>query len=522
MLAPIVLFVYNRPTHTLQTLEALEKNDLAKESLLFIYVDGPKPGASDEQLHKIQKTKEIIRSKNWCKEVRIIESEKNKGLANSIIQGVTEIVNTYGKIIVLEDDLVTSTGFLRYMNTSLDLYEKEESVMQISGHFFPVAKAKPKNASFFLSLTTSWGWGTWKRAWVAFDSLAIGYEKLKTDSTLAYKFNLNGAYSYSDMLFRQMESTSINSWAIRWWWSVFTKGGVVLFPDQSLVLNIGFDSEGTHTTSKNLYNDSLFNKYYKIIHFPNTVDISVKRTNELVSYLKAENTVETGGKKFMRLLKNIAKKSLKMISKLFQIKSIINKTILYSIDIAELQKRLNNSRIGECESKVIKHPTSRFYEQAIVNNFQRNIESITIGENTHIRGFLQVFAYGGQITIGNLCYIGENSVIWSGENIRIGNNVLISHGVNIIDTNSHEMDSIERRNGYFNLLTNGHPHERGSIITSPIVIMDDAWISFNCIILKGVTIGKGAIVAAGSVVTKDVPDYAVVAGNPAKIVKYTT
>ncbi|MBY0425425.1 MAG: acyltransferase, partial [Cytophagales bacterium] len=132
---------------------------------------------------------------------------------------------------------------------------------------------------------------------------------------------------------------------------------------------------------------------------------------------------------------------------------------------------------------------------------------------------LQLFGYGGEIRIGNNCYLGTNSKIWSGDSIHIGNNVLISHQVHIIDTTAHELDASERAH-YFSLSMNGqHKTEKGSLETRPIAIEDDVWINFNSIILKGITIGKGAIVAAGSVVTKDVPPYSVVGGNPAVVIK---
>ena len=165
-LAPIVLFVYNRPWHTLQTLEALRKNALASESILYIFADGPKPFADESAMHKINETRECIKKKQWCKEVIIYEREINLGLADSIINGVTEIVNKHGKIIVLEDDIVTSKGFLKYMNDALDIYELEEKVMHISGYMFPVKKKLPK--TFFYKPTTCWGWATWSRSWKYF------------------------------------------------------------------------------------------------------------------------------------------------------------------------------------------------------------------------------------------------------------------------------------------------------------------------------------------------------------------
>lgn len=160
-----------------------------------------------------------------------------------------------------------------------------------------------------------------------------------------------------------------------------------------------------------------------------------------------------------------------------------------------------------------------FYATSRVHNNQLDPSKIKIGDNCHIRGELLVLAYGGEINIGTNVFIGEGSRVWSGDNIRIGDNILISHNVNIIDTNSHESDHILRAKGFVELLKNGHPKEKGVIETKPIVIEDYAWINFNAVILKGVTIGKGAIVAAGAVVTKDVEPFTLVAGNPAKFVK---
>jgi acetyltransferase-like isoleucine patch superfamily enzyme len=156
---------------------------------------------------------------------------------------------------------------------------------------------------------------------------------------------------------------------------------------------------------------------------------------------------------------------------------------------------------------------------AQIYNHQNNPLQISIGSRSQIKGNLLVFKYGGKITIGNDTYIGEDSRIWSGKNISIGNHVLISHQVNIIDSNSHELNSKERTERYDELISRGDWNREGNIISKEIIIEDDVWINFNAIILKGVTIGKGAVVAAGSVVTKDVAPYTMVAGNPAIFVK---
>jgi acetyltransferase-like isoleucine patch superfamily enzyme len=163
---------------------------------------------------------------------------------------------------------------------------------------------------------------------------------------------------------------------------------------------------------------------------------------------------------------------------------------------------------------------AKYYPEAQVNNLQNDPSKILIKENTHIRGKLMVFRSGGSIEIGKDCYLGEDSFIWSQNKIQIGNNVLISHNVNIHDTNAHPIDYLERREDFRMIINEGYSITNTNILTLPIIIKDDVWIGFNSIILKGVTIGKCAIVASGSVVTKDVPDYAIVAGNPAVIVRY--
>ncbi len=189
-------------------------------------------------------------------------------------------------------------------------------------------------------------------------------------------------------------------------------------------------------------------------------------------------------------------------------------------NIKDVLKKQRVDKTNYNLSQVIIDDSSSLLDEAVIYNCSNNKNKILIGKNTKIQGEIFVFKYGGEVTIGNNCYVGVGSKIWSGDKITIGNSVLISHNCNIVDTNSHELDSIERDERYKQLLLNGHWEDKGSIITKPIHIANHVWISFNVIILKGVTIGEGAIVAAGSLVTKDVEPYSLVAGNPAKFVKY--
>jgi GT2 family glycosyltransferase len=215
MNAPIVLFVYNRPVHTKRTLKSLEENGLAKESELYIFSDGPKKGCTKDQLEKINTTRKVLREKKWCRKVHIIERKENIGLANSVIAGVSEIVNKFGKVIVLEDDLILSPHFLEYMNNALSRFEKNKKVMQISGYMFPV-KIQSDNDAFFLPFTSSWGWATWKRAWDLFDVSGKNISLLSKNKKLQHKFDLDGSYSYYRMLKLQQKG-KIDSWAIRFY-----------------------------------------------------------------------------------------------------------------------------------------------------------------------------------------------------------------------------------------------------------------------------------------------------------------
>lgn len=163
-------------------------------------------------------------------------------------------------------------------------------------------------------------------------------------------------------------------------------------------------------------------------------------------------------------------------------------------------------------------PNSRYYDTAKVVNLRNLKSEITIGSNSHIRGELITFAHAGSIRIGDHCYIGESSRIWSASEITIGNRVLVSHNVNIHDCDGHPIDAVARHGHFVEIVTKGHPKEL-NVPSSPVVVGDDVWIGFNTTILKGVTIGRGAIIGAGSVVTSNVPDLAIFAGNPAKFIR---
>lgn len=164
-------------------------------------------------------------------------------------------------------------------------------------------------------------------------------------------------------------------------------------------------------------------------------------------------------------------------------------------------------------------PGTRFFESTRIYNLANDPERIQVGDHSFVRGELLVYPACGVIEIGEHCYVGEGARIWSAAAVRIGHRVLISHNVNILDNDAHPVDDPEARHRQFRaIVTTGHPQDV-DLGQRPISIGDDAFIACQSIILKGVTIGHGAVVAAGSVVTTDVPEYCVVAGNPARVVR---
>ncbi len=239
-LAPIILFVYNRKDHTEKTIEALKKNDLAGESELFIYSDAAK---NTVNFDAVEEVREYIKTVNGFKSVTIIERVNNMGLAKSVILGVSEIINKYGKVIVLEDDLITAPQFLKYMNKNLENYEEVEEVISIHGYNYPV---KTIEKHFFLKGADCWGWATWKRGWDLFEENGEKLLKELKDRGQIWEFNYNNSYNYSGML-EDFINGKNSSWAVRWYASAFLKDKYTLYPGKSLVKNIGLDNTGIHS-----------------------------------------------------------------------------------------------------------------------------------------------------------------------------------------------------------------------------------------------------------------------------------
>ncbi len=257
MNAPIILFTYNRPDHTRQTLEALAKNVGADESVLYIYCDGAKANASEKQKEKIAAVRELVdqfesrvksQEPRLFKDVNVIKSEVNKGLANSIRGGVTEVLQKHGRVIVLEDDICTSPAFLNYMNTALDFYAGRKAVFSIGAYTYPPVKMQiPADYPFdtYVCLRNcSWGWATWLDRWEQVDWSVRNYDFVKNYPACTSALNRMGDDEF-EMLYSQQEA-GLDIWSIQFTMAHFENHAVAIYPCQSYVTNVGLDGSGSN------------------------------------------------------------------------------------------------------------------------------------------------------------------------------------------------------------------------------------------------------------------------------------
>jgi hypothetical protein len=295
--APIVLFVYNRPDHTRQTIEALARNEYANETELFVYSDGPK---NEQAVQNVRQVRNFLKDIKGFKSVTIIERDKNWGLANSIIDGVTSIVNKYGKIIVLEDDILTSPYFLKYMNDGLDIYENEEKVVSIHAYQYPISP-KGLPPTFFIKGADCQGWAAWDSSWSLFEKDTNKLYNYILDNNLQYEFDIQGSYPYTQMLKSQIEN-KVDSWAIRWYASAFINNKYTLYPNISIIYNIGFDNSGIHSGDVDNFNNKAWNNKSSVI-INRIIDIESNKIalKRWVNYFMRGNII-------IRIMKRIFKK----------------------------------------------------------------------------------------------------------------------------------------------------------------------------------------------------------------------
>jgi len=359
-LAPIVLFVYNRPVHTEKTLSFLSKNYYAEDSHLYIYSDGPKNILDNEEVSKINEVRRVIRLKKWCGTVNIFESTTNKGLGKSIVEGVTEILKKYDRVIVLEDDIVTSKYFLKYMNEALELYKDDDKVMHISGYIYPVRGKLPE--TFFLNLATCWGWGTWSRAW---EKLRVNPEELLDEivrKNEVNRFNLDGSYDFSIQLKQNIEGT-INTWAIKWYSTIFLNDGLSLHPRRSFTNNIGFDGTGINCGIENGYNWKMLSRHLNLAKMP--LEELQNAREMLKSFFYSKLGKEAHYKKYSKILIKKSKYFIKLLL------NLLNKFLFF------INLRIEVIKIRKEEELVKKMPRYTSFEIVFLDKKIKIVDSVS-------------------------------------------------------------------------------------------------------------------------------------------------
>ncbi len=310
---PVAIFTYNRPGHTRSLLQSLAACERLEECRVLIFSDGPRvPG----HVRQVEEVRALIRA--WGRErgAEIIERPENLGLARSIVGGVTQLCNEYGRVIVVEDDLILHPAFLDFMLQALDRYQEEDRVAQVAGFTFPIQTPEEPDA-FFLPLTSSWGWATWKRAWETFSwDVQDALDRLGGDSRLRLEFDFGGNFPGYEMLSSAVAGRT-DSWAIRWYWSVFRQGKIVLFPRRSLVWQNGFDNLGTNTKGpmpfmQGSLDSVLRSEWRPEIKFPRNVEVDQAVFETVLLFLqKNYATSTTRGR--MALVYNWLKRKVKLI-----------------------------------------------------------------------------------------------------------------------------------------------------------------------------------------------------------------
>lgn len=245
--SPVALFVYNRPGHTEKVLHALKENLLADETDLYIFSDAPKKTAD---ISAVDRVRQVIRCVSGFKKITLIERAENFGLAKSIVDGVSLVVARHGRIIVLEDDIITSRCFLSYMNLCLDFYRDKKKIWHVSGWGYPLEFSSEKDV-FVWRVMNCWGWATWDDRWDNFSKCPEALIESFSPKDIK-RFNLDGVYPFWKQVLLN-KNMRLNTWAVFWYATIFSRGGLCVSPFRSYVNNIGNDGSGVNCSSYDVF-----------------------------------------------------------------------------------------------------------------------------------------------------------------------------------------------------------------------------------------------------------------------------
>jgi len=481
---PILFLIFNRPDLTEKVFEEIQK---IKPEKLFIAADGPRPDIEGED-EKCRQAREIIEKIDWNCEIKTLFREKNVGLRIAVTGALDWFFEHVEQGIILEDDCLPDPSFFTFCENLLNYYKDNERIMHIAGSNFQDGNRWGNGSYYFSQISAQcWGWASWRRAWALNRPKMEGYKEFKAHNILFDKFKNQKFVDFWQNYYQNAYDNKISSWNAIWSYSIVSANGLCVIPNKNLVSNIGFGENASNCKSKEYSVANLPLKSITKLILPNDTEFC----NEADFYIINEHFVPEK-------------------SELINIKET-KKFKLFTKKVKEQQ-----SKVEYCCKKDDK---TVIHEQTKIFNIANDPQKISFGKNTHVRGEFYVFPSGGIIKIGNYCYVGENTRLWSACSIEIGDRVLIGHDVNIFDHNTHPIDPLERHEHFKQIITTGFPQKIDNLCESPIKIEDDVWIGAKSIILQGVTIGEGAIIGAGSVVTKDIEPYTIVAGSSAKFIK---
>lgn len=481
---PVLFLIFNRPDVTSKVFESIRK---AQPKKLYIAADGPRD--EEEKVLCEETRKVVIESIDWDCEVKTLFREKNMGLRSAVTGALDWFFCNEEQGIILEDDCLAGESFFRFCEEMLDYYKNDSRIMHIAGSNYQDGNWRGNGSYYFSKLMHCWGWASWRRAWELNRRNFEGLADFKNKSLIKYIFEKSAYQRFWLNVFNEVNENKLSSWATIWCYSIFINSGMCIIPNSNLVANIGFGENATHTKDTNAFNrldDIMELKEFKHPSFVVIDKNADEYTSDRYYSLKEEKPL-------------IKQKSKGFLNKMFFKKK------KKKIEIPQAPFEGLNFEI---------HKTAKFDKSKI--NFKPT-SNLKIGEMSIIEGCITFDKENSSISVGDRTFIGNNTNIISYENIVIGNDVLISWGCTIIDTNSHSIHWEERKNDVIDWYNS--KKDWTNVEINPIKICDKTWIGFNSIILKGITIGEGAVIGCGSVVTKDVEPYTVVAGNPAKFIK---
>lgn len=464
---PILFLIFNRPDTTVKVFEAIRQ---IKPTFLYIAADGPRKDRSGEA-EKCEQTRNLVTDNiDWPCEVKTLFRSENLGCGKAVSSAITWFFENVEEGIILEDDCLPDQSFFKFCDEMLKRYSEEDKIMMISGNNFLPQKLRTESSYYFSKHAYIWGWATWRRAWRKFD-LKMNTFPIFLETGQQNKISLiEEEQKYWLNIFHQAYKGCIDTWDFQWCYALRYYEGLSIVPNKNLVKNIGFSNEATHT--KNATTEIL---NLRLESLSSVVNLNKIEPNNIADTYVHNNFYNKSSlvRKLIYFLKIIRKNIILLLNKItgnFTIQNQINKR-------NSLSSKNHFNRIQDKGTNV-------FYEMGF--NVYNGHKNIHLGSN--------IFLVDALINAGD----SEGKVI-------IDDYVFFGHGVKIL-ARGHDYT-------FYN------QNRQQQVKEQPIHICEGAWIGTNSIILGGVVIGKHSVIGAGSIVTKDIPDYSIAVGNPAKIIK---